>query len=67
MSKYVLLEDRFEHKAGLIVQHQRHYDYGLANDDTRITGEEHMTVSADGEYPGFTAPTRILKEIADEL
>lgn len=63
MKKYKLLEDRLGHKAGEIVQRQRLYDYGLAADDTRATGEEHMSVSTDGEYPGFTAPISILEEL----
>jgi len=40
-------------------------DYGLANDDTRATGVEHITVTLneDGSNPGFTIPLHHLEEI----
>lgn len=44
--------------AGSIVYSLRGYDYGLASDDTRMTGVEHVsvTLNADGDYPSFTIP-----------
>ena len=62
---YKLLEDRFEHKAGTIVYKQKYHDYGLASDDTRITGVEHIsvTLNSDGDYPGFTIPRYQLEEV----
>lgn len=43
-------------KAGTIVYDPKGYDYGLASDDTRMTGREHrsVTLNADGSYPTFT-------------
>jgi hypothetical protein len=34
------------------------WDYGCANDDTRMTGIEHTSVTfrPDGDYPFFTIP-----------
>lgn len=44
------------HPAGTIVYDLRGYDYGLASDDTRITGIHHVSVTLkpDGDYPSFT-------------
>ena len=38
---------------------------GSAGDDERSTGEEHLTVTlkSDGDYPFFTAPRSMLKEL----
>ena len=43
------------------------YDYGLASDDTRITGVEHVsvTLSPDGDYPYFTVPRSGLKVVEE--
>lgn len=62
--KYILLNDRFEHKAGTIVFKATSHDYGLARDDTNYTGEDHVSVSLkeDGAYPFFTCPIRILRK-----
>lgn len=48
-----------------IVYDFRSHDYGCANDDTRITGIEHcsVTLDADGGYPFFTIPKMDLEEI----
>jgi hypothetical protein len=64
--KYKLKVDRFQHKAGAIVYDQRGYDYGLASDDTRYTGIQHVsvTLNEDGDYPGFTVAERDLEKIA---
>jgi hypothetical protein len=55
---YILNQDRFGHKAGTKVYLQGLSDYGLASDDTRVSGIRHITVTlkADGGYPGFTVP-----------
>lgn len=55
-------------RAGDIVYRQRFHDYGLASDDTRATGVEHISVthSPDGDYPGFTIPLSDLEEIVDD-
>lgn len=63
---YVLLEDsKIEPKAtkGTTVYDCAGYDYGCANDDTRMTGIEHKsyTLDPDGGYPFFTHPVRGLK------
>lgn len=53
-----LLKDTFGHKAGTTVYKLKYSDYGLASDDTRITGIEHtsVTLNEDGGYPSFTVP-----------
>ena len=63
--KYVLLNDRFDNKAGTIVFKTRRNDFGCAVDDSRIEGVEHMsvTLNEDGDYPFFTVPVSGLKEI----
>lgn len=40
-------------------------DYGLANDDSRMTGIEHTSVTknADGSFPAFTIPVRDLIKV----
>jgi hypothetical protein len=45
-------------EAGDVVFDQKGYDYGLASDDTRMTGIYHVSVTKkpDGDYPGFTIP-----------
>ena len=65
MKKYILIEDRFGHKAGTVVYDQKGWDYGLSSDDTRCTGVEHISVTlkSDGDYPGFTVPLYQLKAI----
>lgn len=63
--RYELLADRFEHKAGTIVYRPKYHDYGLARDDELVTGEIHksVTLDKDGDYPFFTCPVRLLKEL----
>lgn len=41
------------------------YDYGCANDDTRMTGVQHVSVTLDptGAYPFFTIPTEDLSPL----
>lgn len=62
---YTLRHERFEHPAGTVVYRQSGYDYGLSNDDSRVTGIEHvtMTLNSDGGYPGFTVPVHAIGEI----
>lgn len=66
--KYVLTEDyhtSHDAKAGTFVYLCEKADYGLARDATRMSGEEHVSVTLkeDGDYPFFTYPTRLLKEV----
>ena len=62
---YKLKKDRFEHKTGTTVYDQSGHDYGLAHDDTMISGIEYITVTlnSDGSYPGFTVPVKDLVKI----
>jgi hypothetical protein len=68
---YTLLRDRWLRgkllaKGGDAVFALKGHDYGLASDDSRITGVEHVSVTlkSDGSYPSFTVPAADLKEIA---
>jgi hypothetical protein len=51
---------------GDTVYHLGMHDYGLAGDDTRTTGVEHVsvTLNSDGSYPSFTIPRYLLREIS---
>lgn len=51
--------------AGTIVYPIRGSDYGLASDDTAMTGIPHRSVTLDkaGGYPSFTAPIPDMEEI----
>jgi hypothetical protein len=53
-----LRSDRLGHAAGTIVYECGTHDYGLASDDSRYTGIEHISVTLDpeGGYPFFTVP-----------
>lgn len=44
------------HPVGTICYRPTGHDYGLAGDDTRMTGHPHvsMTLKEDGDYPTFT-------------
>jgi hypothetical protein len=50
---------------GSTVYSIRGHDYGLASDDSRWTGVEHIsvTLNADGDYPSFTIPRRDLERL----
>ncbi len=66
--KYRMLSNSIlEPKAtrGATVYSIRSHDYGLANDDTRMTGRHHTSVTLDpnGGYPFFTVPTDELEMI----
>jgi hypothetical protein len=41
------------------------YDYGLASDDTEMTGIPHIsvTLNSDGSYPFFTVAERDVEEV----
>lgn len=51
--------------AGTVVYEFRYTDYGLANDDTRATGVEHVSVTfdAEGKWPSFTVPMSHLEPL----
>jgi hypothetical protein len=68
--RYEMLSDsKIEPAAtkGTIVYSCHGCDYGCANDDTRMTGVEHtsMTLNEDGSYPFFTHPRHMLKPLED--
>ena len=70
MQRYRVLRDRTIRgkcyaKAGDIVQRASGWDYGLASDDTRILGIEHISVARDDEKPFFTIPVADLEPIDD--
>lgn len=50
---------------GQIVYELMKHDYGLASDDTRFTGIQHISVTHDvnGDYPSFTIPVAHLEEV----
>jgi hypothetical protein len=58
----VLKDSEIEPKAknGAIIYDCHYCDYGLASDDTRMTGIEHesFTFDPEGGYPFFTMPVR---------
>jgi len=41
------------------------YDYGLAHEDSQLTGVPHtsVTLEEDGSYPSFTVPTHLLRPV----
>lgn len=45
-------------EVGDTVYYCKGHDYGCANDDSRMTGIEHVsvTINEDGDYPFFTIP-----------
>lgn len=72
VKKYRVLRDRFMGgtmyaAAGEIVYAAAKHDGGCANDDTRVFGHEHVSVSlkSDGDYPFFTIPVRDLQEVTE--
>lgn len=52
-------------QAGDIVYGLMYHDYGLASDDTRNTGVDHISVTLDteGNYPSFTIPRHALEKV----
>ncbi len=66
---YRMLKDSsLEPKAviGTIVYGISHHDYGLASDDSRMTGVPHIsvTLNSEGLYPFFTVPLADLEALA---
>lgn len=66
MTAYRLKSDRFGHPEGAVVYQLRLHDYGLAHDDTLVTGIEHVsvTLNANGGYPFFTVPNTDLELVS---
>lgn len=64
----MLVDSQIEPKAtkGTIVFDCVKHDYGLANDDTRMTGIKHTSVTLDagGGYPFFTVPVKDIKPLS---
>lgn len=62
--KFKLIEDSGGYEKGTVVYELKGYDYGLASDDTRYTGIEHISVTlkSDGDYPSFTVPKHKLEK-----
>jgi len=62
VKKYKLLTEHDGHAADSIVYDCHYADYGCANDDTRMFKEKYVSVTnnADGSYPFFTVPLRLL-------
>ena len=52
-------------KRGVIVYGFAKCDYGLARDDSRHTGIEHISVTFNsaGDYPSFTHPRHALRAL----
>jgi len=52
-------------KTGDFVYSCRYHDYGLANDDSRLTGKPHIsvTLNEDGDCPSFTVQRSHVKEV----
>lgn len=71
MSKaYRLLRDAATNPdavAGTVVYACAKHDYGLARDDTRMTGIVHISVTLDpdGDYPFFTVPEDSISKMED--
>lgn len=67
-TRYIMLRDSTidpSVKAGDTVYRCMNYDYGLAADDTAMTGVKHIsvTLSPTGDYPYFTVPERDVEQI----
>lgn len=54
-----------DYPVGTICYDSKGWDYGLASDDTRMTGHKHVsvTLSPDGEYPTFTIRESFLEKL----
>ena len=68
MKKYKIIRaDRAagEVEVGTFVYDSAGYDYGLASDDTRETGIQHVsvTLNENGDYPFFTIPAEDLQAV----
>ena len=64
---YRLKRERLGWPAGTLVYPLKMHDYGLASDDTRATGIEHISVTQDptGGYPSITATYDDLEEVLE--
>lgn len=68
-AKYrVLRADRAADKSlavGQAVYDCKSHDYGMASDDSRLTGIEHTSVThkEDGDYPFFTIPVADIERV----
>lgn len=53
------------HPVGTVCYRLRGFDYGVASDDTRMTGVQHvsMTLDPEGDYPSFTVPEKDLEVV----
>lgn len=65
--KYILLNDRFEHKAGTIVFKATSHDYGLARDDTNYSNKEFIMQAWDVFLLGHFVDTVFFVQSCDEL
>jgi len=65
--KQRILDGETYAEVGDIVYDQQTHDYGLANEDSRITGIEHRSVTKneDGGYPGFTISVFDIEELKE--
>lgn len=65
IEKYKLTRDWHNAKAGDTVYKSAKHDYGLARDDSNHFNEDYISVThkADGDYPFFTVPERLLERI----
>jgi hypothetical protein len=66
--RYRMLKDSdLEPKAvaGSVVYACAYYDYGVADDDTRLSGKPHIsvTLNSNGSYPFFTVPEDAVEQI----
>lgn len=66
IAAYKLKQPAFDHPIGTIVYPATGYDYGLAADDTAMTGIPHrsMTLRQDGGIPSFTVAEPSLEPYA---
>lgn len=60
-TQYRLKEDYLSLKKDALVRKALVHDYGIASDDTRMMGEECISVSKDGNYPVTSVPLRLLE------
>ncbi len=58
--RYILKDVQAVHNLDLnpgdILEPCTQYDYGMRKDHELITGEEHINLSYDGDYPFYTLP-----------
>jgi len=68
--KYRLKNESLGRPAGTAVYRYAYHDYGLAGDDTRMTGIEHCSVTeVEDQFAGcgcFTCPVHDLEEVPSE-